>query len=434
VCSPSQDPIESSIQASFSTIAPHSTLMYALPIRRVRDVLGQLVPSASLESVHEIPSTRLARLYTLNLSGPRQLLLSFSPSLAVRLLRHEQTLLLSEAALVYFLNDLASSAAIPSSSLEQAGEDPSLAWLIPRMLRHSSNTREIGYPYTIFEHPIGSPLSSQSIYLTLPERRHIDGQIGKLVRELALITSPSRTFGAALRVYGDPFTQTAGQAPLSSSSASDAGGRGSATWTSAFNSSVEGILRDGEDMSVLLPYDVIRRHFSRLSWRLEAVITPRLVVLDVGCETNVMIERRLEDGPLPPQDSVKITGLRDWSQGIFGDPLMAGCFEDPSEAFLAAWSAGYDESLIEGQDGAETRMLLYRCYRALVDVVTEYYRPRPDSSRKELDARRRLTAVLTDLEKADLEQSETPKRSRRSSVAGEDMIVTKKIKMENEDV
>jgi hypothetical protein len=44
-------------------------------------------------------------------------------------------------------------------------------------------------------------------------------------------------------------------------------------------------------------------------------------------------------------------------------------------------------------------LLLYKCFRAVVSIVTEYYRPRPDSSRKELEGRRRLTSALAELDK-----------------------------------
>lgn len=418
-----------SYNTSFSRAAPPMSL----PVRRIKDVLGQLLPSANLESVHESPSTQLARLYTLNLSGSRQLLLSFSPAPAIRSLRHEQALLLSEATLVYFLSNMSTRTLIPSP-MEGGAIGQYLPTLLPKMLRHSSNTREIGYPYTIFEPVSGSPLSSQSIYLTVSERRRIDHQIGMLARDLALITSPSGTFGAALKVYGDPFTRIAAPVCSSSSGAFDAGGRGSETWSSAFNSLAEGILRDGEDMSVLLPYDVVRRHFSRLSWRLKAVKTPRLAVLDVGVEANIMIERRLDDAPLPPENTVKVTGLRDWSQGVFGDPLLSSCFEDPSDAFLAGWKSGRGGSLIEDPEGAATRIMLYRCYRAIVAIVTEYYRPRLESSRYELEARRRLTDALAALEKTELEGSETPKRVRSNSAVDDGMGTAKKVKVENGDV
>src|SRR5690348_16532750 len=85
------------LPTSSSSSANHSSPMYTLPILRLKGVVEQIVPDASLETVLEIPSTHLTRLYTLNISGSKQLLLSLQPPLAVRLLRHEQSLLLCEA-------------------------------------------------------------------------------------------------------------------------------------------------------------------------------------------------------------------------------------------------------------------------------------------------------------------------------------------------
>ncbi|KFY88224.1 hypothetical protein V500_06465 [Pseudogymnoascus sp. VKM F-4518 (FW-2643)] len=398
--------------------------MYTLPMLRLKGIIGQIVPDATLESVHEIPSTHITRLYTLNISGSRQFLLSLQPSIAVRLLRNEQALMLCEANLIHFLSKTPTGAAIKSPPEDESSNGSLLSSLIPKMLKHSSNTKEMGYPYTIFEQVSGSPLSSQSIYLTVSERRHVDNQIGTLVRDLALITSPTGTFGPVIKVCGDPFAQGA-------SSGASAGG--AETWSLAFDALAESILRDGEDMSVLLPYEVIRRQFSRLSWRLKAVTIPRLTLPDAGDDAVVLVERRLEEGPLSPEDSVRVTGLRHWSRGVFGDPLMSSCFENPSEGFSAGWKGGEsDEDLIQDPEGASTRMLLYRCYRAIIDIVIEYYRPRNESSRFEMDARKRLTGALTELETVDVEGSQTPKRMRTESMAAADMTMVKKLKIESD--
>jgi hypothetical protein len=62
-------------------------------------------------------------------------------------------------------------------------------------------------------------------------------------------------------------------------------------------------------------------------------------------------------------------------------------------------------------------MLLYRCFRAVVTIVTEYYRPQSDSSRRELEGRRKLTSALGEIEKLGTTVSDTPKR--RRSVAND---------------
>lgn len=385
--------------------------MYSVPVRRLKEILSHVVPDMKLGSVEELPSTQLPRLYTLNMSNDNKLLLSFAPSLAVRLLRHETTLQYSEATLVHFL-DTSSQKSKGVEDVEHDLASIKLEDVIPKMLKHSSNNREMALPYTIFEPTAGKTLSALSVYLSLPDRRLIDKQVGSLTRSLASLTSPNGTFGTAARVLPDPFKQSPPSAPL---------GSGSSTWSEAFNTLLESILRDGEDMAVLLPYDVVRSHYQRLSWRMDAVKLPRLVLLDLG-ERNVMIENGMKEGSSHiPTGSLKLTGLRNWSQGVFGDPLLSNVFENPSEGFMEGWNAGDEDDLIEDTGNAEVRLLLYRCYRAVLGIVTEYYRPQNDSSRRELENRRNLTAALSELEKVDVAVNDMLKRARSlsSSVAPE---------------
>ncbi|TGO18721.1 hypothetical protein BTUL_0008g01060 [Botrytis tulipae] len=406
--------------ASYKTAVPgksfKTSLMYSVPVRRLKEILSHVVPDMKLGSVEELPSTQLPRLYTLNMSNDNKLLLSFAPSLAVRLLRHETTLQYSEATLVHFLDTSSQkSKGVNTNGVEDVEHDLASIKLedaIPKMLKHSSNNREMALPYTIFEPTAGKTLSALSVYLSLSDRHLIDKQVGSLTRSLASLTSPNGTFGTAARVLPDPFKQSPPSAPL---------GSGSSTWSEAFNTLLESILRDGEDMAVLLPYDVVRSHYQRLSWRMDAVKLPRLVLLDLG-ERNVMIENGIKEGSSHiPTESLKVTGLRNWSQGVFGDPLLSNVFENPSEGFMEGWKAGDEDDLIEDTGNAEVRLLLYRCYRAVLGIVTEYYRPQNDSSRRELENRRNLTAALSELEKVDVAVNDMLKRARSlsSSVAPE---------------
>jgi hypothetical protein len=191
---------------------------------------------------------------------------------------------------------------------------------------------------------------------------------------------------------------------------------GSRLWSKAFHGLLEGILRDGEDKAVLLPYEVIRTHYKRSSYHLDSVSLPRLLVLDIGNDRNVMVERGLDEegAAKTPSGGVKLTGLRSWSQGIFGDPLLADCFDDPSEGCLEGWREG-GEDIIEDGENTQVRMLLYGCFRAVVAIVTEHYRPQSDSSRRELEGRRKLTSVLAELEKLGAPVGDAPKRSRSLS-------------------
>ncbi|KAK0610494.1 hypothetical protein B0T17DRAFT_544728 [Bombardia bombarda] len=210
------------------------------------------------------------------------------------------------------------------------------------------------------------------------------------------------------------------------------GNGGTASWSMAFHSMLESILRDGEDMAVMVAYGTIRRHFRRLRHLLDEVTVPRVVVVDAAEGGNVLVDFDPESGE---EGLVRISGLRDWSYCVFGDPLLASVFSDeppPSEEFLAGfnngnggkWSSGEEETetetetetsaagmalnrdLIEDTETAGTRLLLYQMYHATVSIVKEFYRPRTQSSRRELEARKRLTEALARLEQV----HEDPKR------------------------
>ncbi|EHL00648.1 hypothetical protein M7I_3392 [Glarea lozoyensis 74030] len=272
----------------------------------------------------------------------------------------------------------------------------------------------MAYPYSIFEEPAGQPLSTLAAHLSGPERRDIDRQIGAMTKALAALTSPNGTFGAASRVFTEPNANTTAgpQAPAVAPKV------GFKTWSEAFNALLEGILRDGEDISVLLPYDVIRARCERLSWHLDAITLPRLTILDIGSEANVMVSYDKSKASSSGSADAKITGLRSWAQGVFGDPLIADVFTDPSEGFLEGWR-GEGRTMTEGEENADVRMMLYRCYKAV-----------PDSSQKELKGRRKLTSVLAELEKTDAMNDGGGKRSRSPSGFGEE--ASKRPKLESD--
>jgi len=386
--------------------------MYALPVRRLKEILSHVFPAETLGPVEELKSTQLARLYSLTMSDGRQLVLSFAPSLSVHLLRHEAAILSSEAKLSYFITGSDPRLGPEESALRQdrlIQNHAQLATMVPKLLKHSSSNREMAYPYSIFEPTAGVPLSTVAIYLNLPERRFIDKQIGLLARALASFTSPSGRFGAVSRVLPDPFPKVAPTPKIVETT-------GSKLWSEAFHGLLEGVLRDGEDKAVLLPYEVIRGHYKRLSCHLDSVLLPRLFILDIGNDRNVMVERGLdeESSAKTSAEGVRLTGLRSWSQGIFGDPLLADCFDGPSEGCLDGWREG-GEDIIEDEESTQVRMLLYGSLRAVITIVTEHYRPQSDSSRRELEGRRKLTSFLAELEKLGAPIGDALKRSRSLS-------------------
>jgi hypothetical protein len=129
-------------------------------------------------------------------------------------------------------------------------------------------------------------------------------------------------------------------------------------------------------------------------------------------------EERTSKEDAHPRQRLRLTGLRDWSSCVFGDPLLAAVFSDPqqpqppSSAFLEGFNGEkpdpeyrpishrpfpLDETIIEGIDTAWIRILLYQVYHAVARIVGEFYRPRQDSSARELEARKKLNEVLARL-------------------------------------
>lgn len=452
----------------------------------VRSVLDAITPRAVLEGMSilrspgPLPCPCLQTRYELRLSRHEMydmLVLVLAPPSMLRLLRSEQWIVKSEAVVVKWIREVLSGSSLSTRrilSIEASprsiksqnntyrdGECPpndlDLLMILPSLIGHSQSAKEIGSAYNILSHLNGLCLASLP-RLTIPERRHVDFQVGKLVRRLSLLKSPSGKFGPAISVLSPSAT---GQ--------SRAGGGmenpgGVARWSMAFQSILEGILRDAEDMAVTIAYQTIRRHFRRLGYHLDAVTIPRLVILDAADDSNIMADRIRPghpDGERSPDATentanddraggldaenhfdgmdgygendteFRVTGLRDWSNCIFGDPLMATVFcEEPSLEFLRGFGGQengynkhhhrqheyegggslsdiYGDDIIEHKTSASIRLLLYQCYHETVAVVKEFYRPQSDSTTREFAARRRLSAVLAKLETVD----DDPKRS-----------------------
>jgi len=208
---------------------------------------------------------------------------------------------------------------------------------------------------------------------------------------------------------------------------------GAAAWSTAFHSMLEGVLRDGEDMAVAIPYATIRRHFRRLGYVLDAVREGRLVVVRGGEEGVVLVKKEEEEeGGEGEKGGYKLRGLGDWSSAVFGDVLLATVFSDPlvkeggvREGFVRGFNGEglppstsaseqgstttqfvdlmqtIDPSLVQSPETAPTRILLYQVYHAVSRIVSEFYRPSraEGSTSSELEARKKLNEVLAKLTK-----------------------------------
>ncbi|KAK3320029.1 hypothetical protein B0T19DRAFT_277865 [Cercophora scortea] len=519
----------------------------------LRAVLSTVLPpQASIDKVKVVPSLRLQRVYEVSLlaSGldssdgalPCRMLLVLPPVSRLRLLRSEQRMVVAEAEVVRWVRMVLGSSttagvggdrkmevagrkggeeraeeqkkplpkhhAAVSSSADDVEHD--LIGFLPTVLHSSQGANELGSPFTLLHPTPGTPIALTRYKLTPPEREQVDRQLGQHHRRLSKLTSPSGRFGPvaavlSARASASPprqlllHQQIGGGSRRGGSFGGGSGGGmmmgtgGAATWSMAFHSMLEGILRDGEDMAVAMQYTAIRRNFQRLGYVLDEVRVPRLVVIDGAEDANVLVTTEDEeeeevdgkdgaaeggkenDVKLQEDNStITVTGLRDWSNSIFGDPLLASVFsEGPSKEFLEGFNGptaststqikpdpagtppnstdgrattpptkgigglllnlhhSSDDDFIDDIDNATVRLLFYQVYHATVCVVREFYRPRSESSRWELEARKRLTEALARLEEVAIDEMLVPKRRLRRG-SGE-MSPAKRFKSPGDD-
>lgn len=194
-----------------------------------------------------------------------------------------------------------------------------------RVQKYDSRGGPNGSAFLMTTYLPGSRLSELSPYLSAAEKQTIEYSLGMYVRQLSQISASQQNFGTTNRVYAK---------------------KGYKTWRDAFTALLEALLKDGEDMSVNLPYVEIRGWVRHHSHHLEEVTHPRLVALNLCEPQNVLVDI-MADGMR------KITGLLGFSNVLWGDPLMNGGIdlENGSDAFFD----GY------GGRPSYTRGVIVRC-------------------------------------------------------------------------
>ncbi|KAK7992300.1 hypothetical protein PG988_001094 [Apiospora saccharicola] len=462
------------------------------PLGRVEAVVSHAVPHVTVQSLLPLQPTAaggLQRLFRVTLSDDRTLLLKLPPSLMLRLLRRERYLTWSEPCVInwIFRETLEGSRAeIPRIPLQRfvTPDSPegftslqttnmvnmdqevssatcgdTLLSYLPAVIASSTSREALGAPFSLWEPAMGDLVSSLPGPLTPLERRVVEYQKGYLVRQISQVCAPNSRFGPAVAVLGPGRLWGLPMPPAS------AGLESVATWSTAFLALMESILRDAEDVALMINYSLIRRHLARLSYTLDDVTESRLVLFDAANDANVLVtrssrEEQLEDG-LPRHshkgqatamqgaidaaetNPISVTGLQDWSNCVFGDPLMVKAFSrNPSDDFLRGFRGqppGHPSSSTArtprdiqptstslpptpmntppppciiapggataaaagggGGGGDEKGENRCHCYHATAGVVKQFYRPSPPQSRQcGTAARRRLTEVLAKLE------------------------------------
>ncbi|KAJ2983990.1 hypothetical protein NQ176_g305 [Zarea fungicola] len=300
-------------------------------------------------------------------------------------------------------------------------------------------------PYNITLARPGVVISMLSSPLPTAKRRVVDFQIGQMIRTMALLQSPTSRFGnAASMLPPAPETWNWAQHRPSIRNSSETFTK----WSDAFDDMLTSAIQDAQANQITASYDSIRRLQRRFANILDAVVEPRFVLLDAGLDTNVLVsftsnsevqeadsDKASEDKSWSPDErnctddevgsvggtsNIMVTGVRECTKGVFGDPLISSVFSwRPSKHLLSGFGTRLADTLEDINDEFETiaktqrhvqiRMNLYRIYHALNAISVEYVRRDEGSDPRELKARKALVESIRELDL--LEEHETAKRS-----------------------
>ncbi|KAL1857827.1 hypothetical protein Plec18167_001771 [Paecilomyces lecythidis] len=322
-----------------SMVAPSPIPTRPAELRRLQDIVQSLFPTTAVRIQNvQVLDGHIHPLRLLKLSNGLQLTLKISPRPTTALLRRERYLLETEARALALL----ASCANPC---------------IPQLFFYDPRGASLGSPFLLRQYIGGCTLHDLETQITIKQRKDIDQHLGFLANLIGHQVAPS--FGSLVKV---------------------ASGLGSPSWKHAYIGIFEEVLRDAEDMFINLPYAEIRREIDRLSPALEDVTVPRLVIVDFGRPSQIVLD----------PGSKQLCGVVDLGNAVWGDVLMAEIFESPSSAVLEGFGSRLN---FEGSE--RVRILLYACYRYVQKITEQYYRNRNEAL--EIQARRGLTATLKNI-------------------------------------
>lgn len=379
VSSPSEISID---MRNMSTLANPAAARTATPDRKsLQRIAAEALHSKSvtIDRIHGTlfrnyklhPSSHSAAAATTTTEETFYILKSRPSSPAIRLLRHEEDRLRTEA---YTLQTLLLHSSSSSSSAAKSSEMPSTK-LIPRLIassphhhhhRTNTTTTPIDTPPYIITGPFhGHLLSEISPRLSQTSSEKIQQRIGFFYRNLTTSFSPFSSSTTQQQPQIKPF------GPLYPSSSSL---KSFTTWSQFYTNLLETLLLDAEDALINLPYAFIRETVRRNQTALDRITKPKLVFLEgLMDEKNILVvrRRRLESSSSAgererrgSEDEWEISGILDWSGVIWGDEWMSDGFYDH---FSKGRSMG---GFLEGFLGGKGRQQSQR--RSGEEVVRQY--------------------------------------------------------------
>ena len=296
--------------ATYLMSRPFTTKPSTVNLDGLQELVQRALPRKRLRiaQVEPVPGRHLNQLYKLRLLDGSSLILKGRPLPFIRLLRHEHDQLERDAHLSQVLSARTS---VPVPAVLHLDKDA----FIPAFGLASG--------ILLMSYVDGWSLATASKSLKASARSRVDRIIGAHIKSLTDMRGSA--FGPASAVLEQAASETF------------------VSWKAFFTSMVEAALCDAEDMLVSIPYSDIRSLLQAHSWSLDEVNSPRLVPVEAGLPTNVLIDKEGET-------VVAMLGL---GNAVFGDPLLAPVFNNPSEAFWEGF--GRRRSYTRGEN---TRMTL----------------------------------------------------------------------------
>lgn len=382
--------------------------------KAAKALIHGFAPEYPIAKIRAIPSSGIQQLYGVELTGGGVVMFTLPPQSGVTPLRNEIGNIAAEASLLQWLSGLPPQGLdhISNDNGEDKDNDGSecsvielpaaknyLHGYLPTLIKHGLRRPEVRAPEFMLSYPCpGLTISSLSQPLTDRARASAQYQAGQLFRRVSCHLSPTGSYGDVADVLRRHPTLPR---PSCRGEPSDTGYD---TWSEAFHLMMESMMRDLEDRLVQVGYARVRRHFDRLRHLLDRVTRPALVAIQGSEDANILVSLSGETNGLrlfPGSDAssiedstnddgesrkcgIKVHGLRDWSNCIFGDPLIATTFIDLAPAaFISGLNTPFSNddpfqgsSVIEDPERAPCRILLYNCYHALRGLANEYYHKR----------------------------------------------------------
>lgn len=415
-------------------------------VEMMRVAIEDLAPDLKVESIMRIPSAGVQTLWTVSLAHACQPLVLCGPPEIRRkhALRSESDAVTIEVAAVQWLaslpvlgtqprkdaNIIIPGGLEPGQSIANYSGDPVnvcyVSDFVPKLFRFfPRGMKSANKPLALWRSTPGITVAQLDRALTDAERDTLDFEKGQLFRRLACHISPTGNFGPIgdiLRTESRvPMYQALGLFDISPGDEvpTDIGRK---NWSSCFKGYLEEVGFDLNDFHVNLNLDAFRGHFERFKHLLDKVKTPRLVALGGADDANTMITVREEKAGR----GVKMTGLRDWSNFCFGDPLMAYVFQDGnSPAFQRGTETSFSDldplqqdPLIEDRANAPVRLALYKAWHAACGVAREYRQDRRGEIDIEMAWRRKFMEAMKTLENFESVDSNENSHPHRARIGG----------------